>query len=126
MLRLLPQKILTQTRRFAVDGFGRVKTGPKMEKLVKNLKKGDEVLTPYGPAKILEVTKQNIPNGFYEMAEFNQMLITPNHPIKIYDEWTLPKEVQEIKFAKCQAIYSVKIDKYHILTINGNNIQCET
>lgn len=105
-----------------VDGFGRVPISPKLEMLVKSLKKGDSILTPFGSATIKCVLKSKVHQGFLEMTEFNKMLIIPNHPIQIYGEWTLPKEVKEIKFLQCQSLYSFILDKHHIMTINGNNI----
>ena len=123
MLKNISRYIRQNCRSFAVDGFGRVPIGHKTEKLVKNLKEGDEILTPYGIDKIKSITKYNPSTGFAELVEFNKMLITPNHPIKIYDEWILPKEVKEIKFRNCQEMFTFKLNKYDVITINGNNIK---
>lgn len=122
MLRNLSKIIPKNTRSFAVDGFGRVPIGNKSEKLVKNLNKGDTIITPYGPDTVREIIKFT-PNGFSFVVEFNKMLITPNHPIKIYDEWSLPKEVKAVKTVQCGEMYDIKLEKYDVLTVNGNNIK---
>jgi len=113
---------VANARNFAIDGYGRVKTGLATEKLVKNMKVGDEVLTPHGSAKITHVNKKYTFTGYYELVELNKMLITPEHPIYIYDSWELPKEIKKIEFVKCTELYSFELDKYHVMTVNGNNI----
>jgi len=106
-----------------VDGYGRVNVGRGLEKLVKNLRVGDEVMTPQGVARIVDIDKKEIKNGYYEMVEFNKMLITQDHEIMIYDEWTLPKDVKKVEFVKCCSLYDFELDKNKIMTINGNNIR---
>ena len=110
-------------RSFAVDGFGRVKTAQNAEKLVKNMKIGDQVLTPHGPAKVTNIDKKYTFTGYCELVELNKMLITPDHPIMIYDAWELPKDLKKVEFLKCIELYSFELDKYNVLTINGNNIR---
>jgi hypothetical protein len=51
------------------------------------------------------------------------MLITPENPVKIFDEWTLPKEVKKVEFVKCRTLYSISLEKYDTITINGNNVK---
>ena len=107
-------------RNFSIDGYCyESSTG----KRIKELKIGDLVKTPYGEASIVNIIKEKTHSGFCEMAKFNKMLITPEHHILIYDEWTKPKEVKEIKFVKCKELYDIVLDKYHVITINGNNIK---
>jgi len=113
----------TSIRKFSVDGFGRVKIGLKSEKLVKKLEKGDEVFTPYGPDKIKNIEKIPLAYGFGELVELNKMLISPENPVKIFDEWTLPKEVKKVEFVKCRSLYSISLEKYDTITINGNNVK---
>lgn len=111
-----------QIRRFSVDGFGRVLVGNKVEKLVKNLREGDNVLTPYGLSKILRIEKREVVNGYYEMVEMNRMLITPDNMVEIYGEWTLPRDVKKINFVKCDCLYDLELDRHKVVTINGNNV----
>lgn len=110
-------------RNFSVNGFGRVLTGPKNEKLVKNLKEGDSVLTPYGKATITKIKVKVVENQYNEMVELNKMLITPNHPIEIFGQEFLPRHTNNIKFHKCNELFDFELDKYHILTINGINVK---
>jgi len=111
-----------QKRFFSVDGFGKVLIGKNIEKAVRFLTEGEKILTPYGEATITKISKTKIATGFYELAEFNKMRITGDHFIQIYGEWTPAKEVQKINFVKCSELYSFKLDKHHVMTINGNNI----
>jgi len=106
-----------------VDGYGRVPIGNKTEKLVKNLQEGDEVLTPFGIDKIKSITRFYPHTGFAEMVEYNKMLITPEHPIKIHDEWHFPSDFKDVNFYNCSILYKIKLHKYNELTINGNNIK---
>ena len=94
-------------RKFSIDGFGyESSTG----KRIKDLKVGD-------------IIKEKTKTGFCEMTGFNKMLITPDHPILIYGEWTKPREVKEIKFVNCRELYDIVLNKHHVITINGNNIR---
>ena len=120
---MMLRNLFQQVRNFSVDGFGRVNVGRGLEKLVKNLRVGDEVMTPQGKARIVNINKKDVVNGFYEMVEFNKMLITQDHEIMIYDEWTLPKDVKKVEFVKCVSLYDFELDNYKIMTVNGNNIR---
>ena len=120
---MMLRNLFQQVRNFSVDGFGRVNVERGLEKLVKNLRVGDEVMTPQGKARIVNINKKDVVNGFYEMVEFNKMLITQDHEIMIYDEWTLPKDVKKVEFVKCVSLYDFELDNYKIMTVNGNNIR---
>lgn len=122
MLKNISNYVKPNCRTF-FDGFGRVLIGNKCEKLVKNIQEGDEILTPYGMDKIKSITRFCPNVGYIEVVELNRMLITPEHEIKIYDEWIFPKEMKEIKFMRCSEMFSFKLDKYDVLTINGNNVK---
>jgi len=123
IISMMLRNLFQQVRNFSVDGFGRVNVGRGLEKLVKNLRVGDEVMTPQGKARIVNINKKDVVNGFYEMVEFNKMLITQDHEIMIYDEWTLPKDVKKVEFVKCVSLYDFELDNYKIMTVNGNNIR---
>lgn len=111
-----------QRRFFSIDGFGKVLIGKNLEKAVRFLKEGDQVLTPQGEAIITKISKTKTATGYFEMAEFNKMRITGDHLIEIYGEWTPAKDVQKVNFVKCGELYSFELDRHHVLTINGNNI----
>ena len=119
MLRNVLNKSLF-IRKFSIDGFGyESSTG----KRIKDLKVGDIIKTPYGESTIINIIKEKTKTGFCEMTGFNKMLITPDHPILIYEEWTKPREVKEIKFVNCRELYDIVLNKHHVITINGNNIR---
>jgi len=105
-----------------INGLSRVTIGNKQEKFIKDIQLGDLLKTPYGIAKVRGIIRKEIPHGFIELAELNKMLIIPNHPIQIYEEWTKPNDVTKINFVKCDCLYGLILDKHHVITVNGNNV----
>lgn len=110
-------------RFYSIDGFGRVSLPNKSEKLVKNLQEGDLIQTTQGPAKVVEIKSYHCPMGFYELVELNKMLINPNQQIRLYDEWTIARDVKEVQFLRCHMLYSFVLDKYNEMIVNGNVIK---
>ena len=56
------------------------------------------------------------------MADFNDMKITPYHPIFINNVWKFPIDVMNCKLTDCEAIYSFVLENDHRIIINGNEI----
>ena len=55
--------------------------------------------------------------------ELNKMLINPNQQIRVYDEWTIARDVKEVQFLRCHMLYSFVLDKYNEMIVNGNVIK---
>ena len=94
---------------------------------VKDIKKGDEVWTPDGPAKVLCVVRTEclIPEpGKAELVEIGKLVITPNHPIKLGDVWKFPKNVMNVQVLDCGAVYSFVLDQGHVVEIEGIQVIC--
>ena len=108
-------------------------------KCVKDLQKDDQVWTPKGPAKLICVLQTNIRLGMLDMVNFEStfsnlgLSITPNHPINFKSEsahsltgtqtnWVFPHTIQNPEATKCNAVYSLALDKHHIVEICG--VEC--
>lgn len=105
-----------------VDGFGKIKLVDGSIKLVKDIKVGDKVETKNGFSKVKFVVKTIIEGGKLSMADFNDMKITPYHPIFIDNTWKFPIDVMNCKLIDCEAIYSFVLENDHRMIINGNEI----
>ena len=97
-------------------------------KLVKELKKGDKVLSLADPydiksglkeAKIVCILKI-LTNGSVNMVSTNKGLkITPWHPIITHGVWMFPGNAFESKEENCDEIYSILLDSYFTFNLNG-------
>lgn len=103
------------------DGFGQVYLSNNEKKLVKDLKKGDEIICNdnNNTAKIVCVLKTKVKNGKTYLVEFGDFKITPWHPINIQGKWFFPGEIKEKKIVECNYVYSFVLDKHHLIKING-------
>jgi uncharacterized protein YegL len=98
-------------------------------KLVKDLKKGDKVLSLADPydiksglkeAKIVCILKI-LTGGCVNMVSTNKGLkITPWHPIITHGIWMFPGNVFETKQENCDEIYSILLDNYFTFNLNGS------
>ena len=103
-------------------------------KRVEKLQKNDMVWTPNGPARLRCVLQTNIPSGELEMVNisFNTsgavvLSITPYHPVYLdvwgqSKQWIYPHSILIPLMTKCDAIYSLLLEKHHIVEIGG--VQC--
>ena len=97
-------------------------------KLVKDLKKGDKILSLADPYDIKSGLKESkivcilkiVTNGSVNMCSTNNGLkITPWHPIITSGVWMFPGNVFETKQEKCDEIYSILLDDYFTFNLNG-------
>lgn len=90
---------------------------------VSDLKKGDKIATPSGPATIKCVVKTLTFQGMADMCSLpNGLLITPGHPIKIQNDWTYPRDLKQRQFIQCEAFYNLVVSDDHRATINGTQV----
>jgi len=100
------------------DGEGSVYMANNTTKLVKELKKDDEILTMNNKfAKIVCVIKQNI-NSIVDVCYVNGMYITPYHPIYIYNRWFFPISHFKVEKKFIKTIYNIVLDNHHTILIN--------
>jgi len=63
---------------------------------VSDLKKGDKIATPSGPAVIKCVVKTLTFQGMTDMCSLpNGLLITPGHPVKLQNDWIYPRDLKQ-------------------------------
>jgi len=110
------------------DGNGKVKLGDgKSTKLVKDLKRGDKVMTRNGViAEIVCMIRTKMINSQCEMVELtNGVKLTPWHPVYINNEWKFPNDIGKlVLYDRIDYIYNAVVDKGHSLMING--VHCVT
>jgi len=100
------------------DGNGSVYMSNNTTKLVKELEKGDEILTINNKtAKIICVIKQNI-NSNIDVCYLNGFYITPYHPIFIYNKWNFPINDFKCENKYIDIIYNLVLDSHHTVLIN--------
>lgn len=103
---------------FDGDGVVKMKYGSK---LVRNLKKGDELANG---SKIVCVVKTQL-NVAIETCCINGVYITPWHPVKIGDTWKFPADVdEECYYIDDKYIFNLVLDSKHVVEIN--DLQCIT
>lgn len=96
-------------------------------KRVDQLRKGDSVATPAGPATVGCVVESLCANGAAELVALGDgLLITPYHPVRggAAGEWRFPHTMALRVSVACAAVYNVVLDRGHEVAING--IQCVT
>jgi Mg-chelatase subunit ChlD len=96
------------------DGDSTIELSSGFVKRVKDLVKGDILL---GNNKIVCIVKTKI-DGKVEMVKYNNMLITPWHPIRINKEWVFPINVTCSMDYELDYIYNIVLDSGHICRIN--------
>jgi len=108
------------------DGNCLVLTGDKSEKCVKDIKKGDIIISSNGrQAKVICVVKTHCKNGKANLVELDGgLLITPWHPVRINSVWSFPSDLEKVSERYCPAVYSFVLESEHIMIING--IECVT
>jgi len=105
-------------------GASRVKLADGSHVRVDQLKKTQLVSTPYGVAAVECVveTRCGAPVTLCELPGSTGLLVTPWHPVRLpgASEWTFPAFLIEPKLhSDCGAIYSVVLDRHHVLEIEG-------
>ena len=95
-------------------------------KRVDQLRKGDSVVTPAGPATVGCVVENICANSTAELVALgNGLLITPYHPVRAASgEWKFPHSMAPRVIVICAAVYNVVLDRGHEVVING--VQCVT
>ena len=111
------------------DGYGLVKMYDILNqeiyyKPVHQIQKGDTVYCPVNNnkyASIICVVKLKV-NKEISMCEFNEMLITPYHPMYVEKEWIFPHHLCEPSLYEIDYMYDFVLDSGHIIEINNNKV----
>jgi len=94
-------------------------------KRVKDVKMGDEVLSPEGTAKVLCVVKTICVGGQTQLVQLpGGLKVTPWHPVRDEGTWKFPGEMKDAEYLSCPAVFSFALDRNHVMVIN--DIECVT
>ena len=91
-------------------------------KFVKNIKKGDKVLTKNNEtATVLYILKTEVGKKIRLIRLKNGCIITPYHPVYRNDECKFPIDCEDKEYITIEtdAVYSFVLDKGHIMFVNG-------
>lgn len=113
------------------DGNGNISLYNNEKVKVKNLKKGDKVLSIFNKvAEVICIIRTKIESSI-NLVDFNGVKLTPWHPIFIKNKWVFPIDIKlakeyDFKFEndKDKYIYNVVLDSGHVLIIN--DVKCVT
>jgi Mg-chelatase subunit ChlD len=102
---------------FSGDGIVLMLDGTR--KLVRELKKGDQVVDSQGnSARVvcLVAFPLEIPT---KVVRVQGLLITPKHPVRHEGQWVRAADAQPSDVALCDCIYNIVLDRNHVVSING-------
>lgn len=104
------------------DGYNSVQMKDNSTKLVKDLRKGDQVKTPSGFASVRCVIKTLVAPETDLVQLSSGLLLTPWHPIRVNGVWKFPADQAAITTCPCEAVYSFILDRDHVMLIEG--VEC--
>jgi hypothetical protein len=104
------------------DGYNSVLMKDNSTRLVKDLRKGDQVKTPSGFASVRCVIKTLVAPETDLVELSSGLLLTPWHPIRVNGEWKFPADEAAITTRQCEAVYSFILDRDHVMLIEG--VEC--
>ena len=90
---------------------------------IKMMKPGMKVKTQQGYAKVLKVTKENLPYGD-RFVKFGKLITTNSHPIFHKGSWYLASELGKEFYGEPTDVWNLQLDKHH--TIYADNVVSAT
>ena len=90
---------------------------------IKMMKPGMKVKTQQGYAKVLKVTKENLPYGD-RFVKFGKLITTNSHPIFYKGGWYLASELGKEFHGEPTDVWNLQLDKHH--TIYADNVVSAT
>ena len=108
------------------DGMCMVKMNDNSLKMVKDLCFGDVVSGGAVVECVIKYKGKNNKHVLCTLNGFGGLKITPYHPIKVYNEWMFPIDVDggECREENCEFVYNFVLNEGHILNVNG--VECCT
>jgi len=101
------------------DGDGTVLLANNTYMKVKELKKGDKLLNHNNDECIIEcIIKQNI-NSDVDVCSVNGMLISPYHPIFLFNKWVFPATEFKIHKRFIESYYNIVLESNDTIIINS-------
>jgi Hint-domain/VWA / Hh protein intein-like len=101
-----------------------VEMADKTFQMVKQVKSGDYLSTPEGPARVLYKLESAVHSGCLEMFQIGKLIITPWHPVKLAGAWTFPATVPSLKSVVLETftVHNFVLDLGHVITIEGTQV----
>jgi|694.fasta_scaffold80768_2 hypothetical protein len=100
------------------DGEGIVLLANNTYIKVNELKKGDRLFNLNNmQCKVVCVIKQNI-NAEIDVCSVNEMLISPYHPIYLFNKWMFPSTEFKIQKRFITSLYNIVLDNYDSIVVN--------
>jgi hypothetical protein len=101
------------------DGDGNVLLANNTYMKVKELRKGDKILNHNNKECIIEcIIKQNI-NSDIDVCSVNDMLISPYHPIFLFNKWVFPATEFKIHKRFIESYYNIVLESDDTIIINS-------
>ena len=117
--------IYSQPSSVCFDGFCEVSMFDRTTKLVKDIVKGDKLMTPNNKEATVRCVVKTTTSGSESLVRFEDgLLVTKWHPVRIYGKWVFPANLALAEVRVCSAVYSflLETDDEHVMIIN--NIEC--
>lgn len=105
------------------DGNGKVLLPDNSTKLVKNIRKGDLIMTPNGPSTVKCVLKLKF-DKLMKIININGLLVTQFHPVFYNNTWFFPIDIAESNDVYIDELYDFVLDSNHIAIINDIHVVC--
>ena len=91
---------------------------------ISDLRRGDLVWTPDGPATVLYAVELRTKGRPHPMVHIGRLCISPWHPIRRNGEWTFPAHVPGYQDRSVQTVYNLVLSRGHVIDVEG--VQCVT
>lgn len=89
-------------------------------KLIEDIRRGDVVWTPTGPAVVEHAIEMNRYAPMQLMCKYqNKLLITPWHPVMENNVWYQPADFQNPVDMPMRTVYNMVLSKGHIVNVNS-------
>jgi len=91
---------------------------------IADLRRGDLVWTPDGPATILYAVELRTKARARPMTQIGRLTITPWHPIRRNGEWVFAAHVHGFQDRHVQTVYNLVLSRGHVIEVEG--VECVT
>jgi hypothetical protein len=90
-------------------------------KMITELKRGDSVFTPDGPANVVALVVCGSFNRTQPMTTLGGLVITPWHPVRRNNgaPWMYPADIAGYSSRMMSTVYNLVLDKYHVVVADG-------
>lgn len=112
--------VISQSKIPGFAGISLVHMADGSKKHINQLKKGDTVDTPLGPATVERLVAFSLHES--KIAKIGVKLwVTPYFPILYGSEWKYIQEIKGVEIVDCSAkrIYNVVLSKHHVMIVGG-------